>query len=63
MLPLSIVESPSFKKYSHSLDSRFVVPSRKHLSTTLLTQKHEAIKAKVQGILAEAKSVSLTLDL
>ena len=31
MLPLSIVESPSFRKYCLSLDPRFVVPSRKHL--------------------------------
>ena len=63
MLPLSIVESPSFRKYCHSLDPRFVVPSRKHLSTSLLTKKHEAIKSKLRDILAKAEGVSLTLDL
>ena len=63
MLPLSIVESPSFRNYCHSLDQRFVVPSRKHLSTTLLTKKHEAIRIKLRDVLAEAEGVSLTLDL
>lgn len=28
MLPLSIVEAPSFKQFTESLDPRFVVPSR-----------------------------------
>uniref|UniRef100_A0A1X7UC66 HAT C-terminal dimerisation domain-containing protein n=1 Tax=Amphimedon queenslandica TaxID=400682 RepID=A0A1X7UC66_AMPQE len=63
MLPLSIVESPSFRKYCHSLDARFVVPSRKHLSTFLLAKKDEAIKSKLKYILAKAEGVSLTLDL
>uniref|UniRef100_A0A1X7VQ34 BED-type domain-containing protein n=1 Tax=Amphimedon queenslandica TaxID=400682 RepID=A0A1X7VQ34_AMPQE len=63
MLPLSIVESPSFRKYCHSLDPHFVVPSRKHLSTFLLAKKDEAIKSKLKYILAKAEGVSLTLDL
>ena len=63
MLPLSIVESPAFKKFTDSLDSRFAMPSRKHLSSTLLTKKHEAIMSKMNHVLDEVDSVSLTLDL
>ena len=36
MLPFSIVETSAFKRFTQVLDSRFVVPSRKHLSYTLL---------------------------
>ena len=63
MLPLSIVESPAFKKYSAALDSRFVVPSRKHVSTKLLTQKNGEIQEKIHRLLDNATMVSLTLDL
>ena len=45
------------------LDSWFVVPSRKHLSYTLLESKDQAITAKVKDQLHLAKGVALTLDL
>lgn len=58
ILPLSIVESASFRKYCHSLDPRFVVPSSTHLSTSLLTNTDEAIKSKLTDTLAKAEGVS-----
>ena len=63
MLPFSLVEAPSFKKFVNLLDSRYTVPSRKHMSTTLLTKKHEEIQTKVHKLLHETECVSLTLDL
>lgn len=63
LLPFSIVESSAFKKFVIGLDTQFVVPSCKHLSTTLLTKKHKAIKEKVLDVLCHTESVSLTLDL
>ena len=63
MLPLSIVEAPSFKQFTKSLDPRFVVPSRKHLTTKLVAQKDELIKSKLVNILQLTETVSLTLDL
>ena len=63
MLPLSVVKSSSFKKYSQLLDPQFVVPSWKHLSIALLAKKDEVIKTKVRDILEQVKNVSLTLDL
>ena len=43
MLSLSLVESLAFKKFVHTLDPRFTLPSCKHLSTKLLTEKQKAI--------------------
>lgn len=40
MLPLSLVESSAFKKF---VDPRYTLPSCKHLSTKLLTEKLEVI--------------------
>ena len=63
MLPLSIVEMPAFNHFAQMLDPQFLVPSRKHLSYTLLESKNKAIIAKVKDFLHQAKSVALKLDL
>ena len=63
MLPLSIVEAPSFKQFAESLDPPFVVPYRKHLTTKLIAQKVEQIKSKVLNVLQVTETVSLTVDL
>ena len=63
VLPLSIMEMPAFNHFAQVLDPQFLVPSRKHLSYTLLESKNKAITAKVKDHLHQAKSVALTLDL
>ncbi|XP_011410067.1 PREDICTED: uncharacterized protein LOC105316683 [Amphimedon queenslandica] len=63
MLPLSIVEAPCFKLSTETLDPRFVVPSRKYFTTTLISQKDEVIRGKHIDILHSSKTVSLTLYL
>ena len=62
MLPLSILDAPAFTNFITSLDSKYTLPSRKNMSTTLLTKKAEEIKTKMTDILQEAECVSLTLD-
>lgn len=61
--PLSIVDAPSFRQFVESLDSRFVIPSRKHLTTTLVAQKDEQIRKKLIDVLQETQTVALTVDL
>lgn len=41
----------------------FQVPTRKHLTTTLIPQKDQEITEKLSTLLAETPSVCLTLDM
>ena len=63
MLPLSQVESSAFQTFVKSLDSRYQLPSRKHLSTKLMTKKRKAIDNTLKQLLEKIPCVSLTLDL
>ena len=36
--PLSIVEAEGFEDMIHTIDPKIIIPSRKHLSTTLITE-------------------------
>uniref|UniRef100_A0A1X7VMZ3 HAT C-terminal dimerisation domain-containing protein n=1 Tax=Amphimedon queenslandica TaxID=400682 RepID=A0A1X7VMZ3_AMPQE len=63
LLPMSLVTSKRFKSFVHSLDPQYQLPSRKHLSTVLLTKKYCEIRAKVLHLLQNASSINLTMDL
>ena len=62
-VPLSVVESPFFRKLVNKLDPRYQLPSRKHLSTNLLQAKSETVLDAVKESLQSAPSVCLTIDL
>ena len=63
LVPLSVVESPFFRKLVNKLDPRYQLPSRKHLSTNLLQAKSETVLDAVKESLQSAPSVCLTIDL
>ena len=63
MLPLSLVESSTFKTFVSTLDPRYTLPSRKHLSTKLIKEKHEVIHCHLVELLASTECVSVTLDM
>ncbi len=63
MLALSLVESLAFKMFVHTLDPRYTLPSRKHLSTKLLTEKQKAIQCRLIELLGSVECVSVTLDM
>jgi hypothetical protein len=63
LMPLSVVDSPHFRKLLEKLDSRYIVPSRKHLSSNLLHNKSSEIQSGLVSLLAQAQSVCLTIDL
>ncbi|XP_071166549.1 zinc finger BED domain-containing protein 4-like [Mytilus edulis] len=63
LTPLSVVESPEFKTFVESLNPKYQLPSRKHLSTKLLHQKASNIQSNIKEKLLSAESVCLTIDL
>ncbi|XP_063438060.1 zinc finger BED domain-containing protein 4-like [Mytilus trossulus] len=63
LTPLSVVESPEFKTFVESLNPKYQLPSRKHLSTKLLHQKASNIQSNIKEKLRSAESVCLTIDL
>jgi len=62
MQPLSIVENSGFQKLINLLDSRYKLPSRKLIGTTLIPNLYESTRHKIETILSQAKYVSLTSD-
>ena len=63
LLPLSLVESSSFRNLVGLLDPKYSVPSRKHFSQTLLTNKVSDVERRLKTQLQQAQSVCLTIDL
>ena len=63
LLTLSLIGSCFFKSFASILDSRYVVPPRKHLSTKLLTEKQQIIENRMKELLEKVDSVSIKVDL
>jgi hypothetical protein len=62
-LPLSIVERPEFLRAMVTVDSKFVVPSRRKLARDVLPKAVERVEAELQRICHASRFVSLTLDI
>ena len=63
LLSLSLVESPRFRELMHRADPRYIVPSRKHLTTKLIPDKSSSIDSDIKSKLKKAQAVCLTIDL
>ena len=63
LMPLHLIDSLRFQKLLKSLDPQYCLPSRKHLSTTLLTKKYDQLKVQIKNRLKNVKVVNLTIDL
>ena len=59
VLALQTVESKSFKSLMHTADPQFQVPSRKHLSKSLLPARHESKKAKIKDRLQQVETATV----
>ena len=62
-MPLSVVESSSFRTFVQNLDPRYHVPSIKLLSQKILPEKYKAIETKILATLGDASNVSITLNI
>ena len=60
--PLSIVEDRGFRHLIHSLDPRYEIVSRKHLSSRLLPERYASEKAALVEMLKSVQHLSLTTD-
>ena len=63
LTPLSVVENPDFKAFIESLNPKYQLPSRKHLSTKILQQKSSEIQSDIKEKIHSVQSVCLTIDL
>ena len=63
LMPLRVVESSRFEKFVKVLDPQYCLPTRKHLSTTLLQKKYINLKAQTIDHLKGVNTVNLTIDL
>ena len=63
LLPLSLVESTRFKALLKDLDPMYSLPSRKHLSSTLIQRRYSLLKNKVVGLLNELQHINVTIDI
>ena len=63
LMPLSLVESTTFRKFVGILDPQYHLPSRKYLSEVMLEKKFTNLKTEVQNKLKKAPSLNLTADL
>lgn len=60
--PLSIVEDSGFKDFVLALNPSYQLPSRKTISTTLLTTSYEMVYNETKNIMKMVKAVTLTTD-
>lgn len=61
LIPLSLVESTTFRNVLRILDPQYHLPSRKHLSEVMLQKKFtSALKTEVQNKLKKAPALNLT---
>lgn len=60
--PFSVVEDKGFKDFVRALNPSYDLPSRKHISNTLITVKFEACLHETKALISNAVSVCLTTD-
>ncbi|XP_067943061.1 E3 SUMO-protein ligase ZBED1-like [Watersipora subatra] len=63
LLPLSLLESDSFKALVNYWQPRYQIPSRKHFTQKILHQSADDIVQKVKDDFAGVKSVCLTMNI
>ena len=63
LMPLSVVDSTAFREFVFEGTPAFVIPSRKHLSYTLLPQRAEQVRVDLKRRMHIADVVYLTVDL
>ena len=63
LLPFSLNESDEFRYFVDGVDSRYVVPTRKTLSTTLVSDRKQFIEDKLCSSFCKLDNVSVTVDI
>ena len=62
MRPLSVVENEGFRNMMTTLEPRYTIPSRQHITDIALPKLYGQVKATVLDSLSSAEGVALTCD-
>jgi hypothetical protein len=62
VLPLSVGERPEFLQGMHTVDPKFIVPSRRSLCRDVLPKVVEKVESKLKRICKSSRFVSFTFD-
>ena len=62
MQPLSVVDNKVFRALVHSLDPKYEIGSRKHMTSHLLPAKYHDEKVKLIDELRSVDSIAVTTD-
>lgn len=62
MRPLSVVENEGFRNMIKTLEPRYAIPSRQHITDIALLKMYKEVKATVLDSLSSAERVALTCD-
>lgn len=60
--PYSVVENTGFRNMIHTLDPRYIIPSRKYFSQTAIPEIYREVMAEVKQKLRRAERIALTSD-
>jgi hypothetical protein len=60
--PFSVVEDKGFRKFVSTLNPAYQLPSRKHISNTMLTAKYQKCENDVKERFNEVNAACLTVD-
>lgn len=63
LCPYSVVENTGFSDKVNTLEPRYVIPTRKHITEVAVPKMYEAVKQQVKHSLASAERVALMLYL
>ena len=61
--PLSVVDNIGFVRVLHAAEPRYTLPSRRHITETVLPQIHSRVMSKVKDEISEARWISCTSDI
>lgn len=62
-LSLAITDNEHFRRFMKDLDPKFVLPSRRHMSTALIPTAYQEKTLAIQKLVGDARFVSLTVDI
>ncbi len=61
--PLSVVDNLGFRRLLCILEPRYEIPSRTHITNTVLPKLHDFVKKHIHNLLQDVKALSFTTDI
>lgn len=61
--PLSMVENVGFRRLLSVLEPMYEIPSRRHITDTVLPKMYDFVKSHISNLLLDVSSISFTTDI